>query len=417
MRALKDFLGLPESAVAVARTVKDFAAYLKALLLACLAILLLAPSPSLARDDHGVTDGTILLGSYQPMTGNESSYARMGKGADAWYRHVNEQGGVNGRKIIFKMVDDSYNPGRTKVLVKELIERDKVFAIANPLGSATTAAVIDYIADRKVPLVGAGTGAEKNVTYPSRYVFPLYPTYIYEGRQMVRFAREQLGARTVSLLYQNDPGGKTHLEGVKSALEKYGVKLADAEPYEESELDVSAQVIRMKEAGADVLICSCAPEHAAKFFTERQKLGWKIPVIVVFSGQSPKVIELAGKEAVEGAYFTSIFRRADSPDPQMRLFVRLLKKYYPGEEPDAIHMWGYAGAQVVTEGLRRMGAQNITRERFVAALESIRGWKGSLIPVVNIEKGNAPEHILIKNFSWLQVRNGNWISVVPKWMK
>jgi branched-chain amino acid transport system substrate-binding protein len=417
VRTLKDLRGLLESAVSVESTVKTIAPYLKPLLLATLAIFLLEPSPSLARDDPGVRDGTILLGSYQPLTGAESSYARMGKGADVWYRHVNEEGGVNGRKIIFKMVDDSYNPGRTKVLVKELIERDKVFAIANPLGSATTAAVIDYIADKKVPLVGAGTGAEKNVTYPNKYVFPLYPTYIYEGRQMVRFAKEHLGARTVSLLYQNDAGGKTHLEGVKSALEENGVILSDAEPYEKSELDVSSQVIRIKKAGADALICSCAPEHAAKFFTERQKLGWKIPVIVVFSGQSPKVIELAGKEAVEGAYFTSIFRRADSPDPQMRLFVKLLKKYYPNEEPDAIHMWGYAGAQVVTEALKRMGTQNITRERFVAALESIKNWKGSLIPVVDIEKGNAPEHILIKNFSWLQVRNGNWVNIVPKWMK
>jgi ABC-type branched-subunit amino acid transport system substrate-binding protein len=125
----------------------------------------------------GVTDKEILLCSYQPMTGKESTYFRMGKGADIWYKHVNEQGGVNGRKINFKMVDDQYNPSRTTVVVKEFVERDKCFAIANPLGSAPTAAVIDYITENKVPLIGAGTGAAKNLEYPSRYVFPLYPSY------------------------------------------------------------------------------------------------------------------------------------------------------------------------------------------------------------------------------------------------
>jgi branched-chain amino acid transport system substrate-binding protein len=351
------------------------------------------------------------------MTGNESTYFRMGKGADIWYKHVNELGGINGRKIIFKMVDDTYNPSRTKVVVKELIERDKVFAIANPLGSAPTAAVIDYIVEKKVPLIGAGTGAAKNVEYPSKYVFPLYPSYFMEGQQLVRFAKEQLGGKTVGLLYQNDPSGKTHVEGIKSVLDKYGVKLVASEPYEKSEIDVSSQVIKIKGAAPDVMICSCAPEHAAKFFTERQKLGWKVPVEVVFFGQSPKVIELAGKAAVEGSYFVTIFRKPDSPDPQMQQFVKLLKKYYPNEEPDAIHMWGYLGAQVVTEALQRMGRDNITRDRFVETLEGIHGWKGSLIPEVNISKGNAPEHFLIKDLSWLQIKDGKWMVFNPNWMK
>ena len=396
------------------RIVKAFG---KGLIFSCLIALSLVPSLAWGANDPGITDDSILLGAYQPMTGNESTYFRMGKGADIWYKYINEQGGINGRKIIFKMVDDTYNPSRTKVVVKELIERDKVFAIVNPLGSAPTAAVIDYIVENKVPLVGAGTGAAKNVEYASKYVFPLYPSYFIEGQQLVRFAKEQLGGKKIALLYQNDPSGKTHLDGIKSVLGNYGVSLAVSEPYEKGELDVSSQVIKMKNAAPDVVLCSCAPEHAAKFFTEKQKLGWKVPVEVVFFGQSPKVLELAGKEAVEGAYFTSIFRKPDSPDPQMQQFVKLLKKYYPNEEPDAIHMWGYAGAQVVTEAFKRMGRDNITRDRFVDALESIKGWKGSLIPEVNINKGNAPEHFLIRDFAWLVIKDGKWVSFSPKWAK
>jgi branched-chain amino acid transport system substrate-binding protein len=390
-----------------------------ALALTLVSSLMILATPPAQAQAPGVTDKEILLCSYQPMTGNESTYFRMGKGADIWYRQVNEQGGVNGRKINFKMVDDQYNPSRTTVVVKEFVERDKCFAIANPLGSAPTSAVIDYIAENKVPLIGAGTGAAKNLEIPSKYVFPLYPSYNTEGQDLVRFAKEQLGAKTISLLYQNDPSGKTHLAGVESVLDKYGVKLVAKEPYEKNELDVSAQTIKIKAANPDVHLCSCAPEHAARFLTERQKLGWKAPVVVVFFGQSPKVVELAGKEAVEGVYFSTIFRRPNSPDPQMRQFVTLLKKYYPNEEPDAIHMWGYAGAQVVTEALGRMPKETskISRDGFVEALETIRDWKGGLIPVVNIGKGNAPEHFLIREMSWLQVKNGDFEVFTPKWMK
>jgi len=380
--------------------------------------LTLAPTVS-AQTVVGVTATEIKVGNTNPYSGPASAYGAIGKTIAAYIKSVNDQGGVNGRKINFKMVDDQYNPSRTTVVVKEFVERDQCFAIANPLGSAPTSAVIDYITENKVPLIGAGTGAAKNLEYQSKYVFPLYPSYKTEGQDLVRFAKEQLGGKTVSLLYQNDPSGKTHIEGIESVLGKYGVQLVAKEPYEKNELDVSAQVIKMKAANPDVHLCSCAPEHAARFFTERQKLGWKAPVVVVFFGQSPKVIELAGKEAVEGVYFSTIFRRPNSPDPQMRQFVNLLKKYYPNEEPDAIHMWGYAGAQVVTEALGRMPKETskISRDGLVEALETIREWKGGLIPSVTIAKGNAPEHFLIREMSWMQVKNGDFEVFTPKWMK
>ena len=188
-----------------------------------------------AESGPGISDDEILICSYQPMTGKISSYFRMGKGADAWFRHVNDTGGIHGRMVNFKMVDDKYEPARTKTLVKRFIERDKCFAIVAPLGSAPTAAVIDYITSKNVPLIGAGTGAEKNLTYPSKYVFPLYPSYHMEGQELVRFASNVFGATKVGLLYQNDPSGKTHLAGIESVLDQYGVELVAAEGYDQKE--------------------------------------------------------------------------------------------------------------------------------------------------------------------------------------
>ncbi len=363
----------------------------------------------------GITDKEILICSYQPMTGKISSYFRMGKGADAWFKHVNDTGGINGRMVKYKMVDDKYEPARTKSIVKRFVERDKCFAIVAPLGSAPTAAVIDYIVSKDMPLIGAGTGAEKNLTYPSKWVFPLYPAYFTEGQQLVRFAKEVFGAKTVALLYQNDPSGKTHIKGIESVLDKYGVKLLAKEGYDQKEIDVSSQVIAMKSTNPDAVLCSCAPEPAARFYTERKKLSWNVPVVNVFFGKSPKVAELAGKDAVDGVYFATIFRDFNSPAPQIQEAKMLLKKYYPNEQPDAIHLWGFAGAQVFTEAMKRMGRDNITRDRLVTTLEGIQDWKGSVVPSISIGRGNAPEHFIVKDMSWVIYKNGQFQEFSPPW--
>ena len=385
--------------------------------MAGVAMLALATGLAQAQNGPGVTDKEVLICSYQPMTGSTSSYFRMGKGADAWFKYVNDNGGVNGRKINFNMVDDKYEPARTAGIVKRFAERDNCFAIVAPLGSAPTVAVIDYIVSQNMPLIGAGTGAAKPLEYPSKWVFPLYPSYKDEGKDLVRFVKEVFKAKTVAVLYQNDPSGKTHMEGIKSVLDKYGVKLVAEQGYEPKEVDVSSQVLSMKSANPDAIICSCAPEPAAKFYTERKKLGWNVPVVNVFFGKSPKVAELAGKDAVEGVYFSTIFRDFDSPAPQMQQALQLLKKYYPEEDPDAIHLWGFTGAQVFTEALKRMGRNNITRDRLVETLEGIKGWKGSVVPDITINKGNAPEHFLVRDMSYVVYKAGKFEEFVPPWKK
>lgn len=368
---------------------------------------------ALAENGPGIHDDRVLICSYQPMTGTVSSYFRMGKGADAWFRHVNEQGGINGRKIDFQMVDDQYEPARTVSIVKRFVERDECFAIVSPLGSAPTAAVVDYLAEEKIPLIGAGTGAAKTLEIQSPYVFPLYPSYFTEGQQLVKFAKDVFGVSKVAVLYQNDPSGKTHMDGINSVLEEHGIEITAAEGYEPKELDVSSQVIKMKDSGAEAVICSCAPEPAAKFYTERKKLGWDVPVVNVFFGKSPKVPELAGEDAIEGVYFATIFRDFDSPAPQIQQAKELLLKYYPQETPDAVHLWGFAGAQVFTEALKRMGTDNITRDGLVKSLESIKDWTESVVPSVTIGEGNAPDHFIVKDMSWTVFKDGKFEDFEP----
>ncbi|MBM3732041.1 MAG: hypothetical protein FJW24_01020 [Acidimicrobiia bacterium] len=384
-------------------------------------VLAMSALPALAQDGPGVSKNEILICSYQPMTGNVSSYFRMGKGADAWFKHVNEQGGINGRKINFNMVDDKYEPARTSGIVKRFVERDKCFAIVSPLGSAPTQAVIDYVVENNMPLIGAGTGADKNLYIKSKWVFPLYPAYDIEGIELVKFVREVFKGNKIAVLYQNDPSGKSHLKGIEEGIKKYGGQVVAAEGYEPKEIDVSAQVIKMKNSGADSVICSCAPEPAAKFYTERAKLSWKVPVVNVFFGKSPKVPELAGKDAVDGVYFATIFREWSDPAPQIQEAKKILLKYYPQEEPDAVHLWGFAGAQFFTEAVKRMDKGPITREKLLETMEGIQNWKGSVVPSVNINKMGpddpATKHLIVSEMSYVLYKGGDFQPFSPPWMK
>jgi branched-chain amino acid transport system substrate-binding protein len=373
--------------------------------------------PAFAANDSGISDKEILVCAYQPETGNESSYFRMGKGADAWFKHVNEAGGIGGRMINFEMVDDGYQPARTRVIVEQFIKRDKCFAIVAALGSAPTVAVIDYVTEGNMPLIGPGTGAQKVVTFPSKWVFPLYPSYEDEGRQLTHFASEVFKAKKVAVLYQNDPSGKSHIAGIDSVKDKYGIEVVAEKGYDPKDIDVSSQVIAMKDANPDAVICSCAPEPAAKFYTERKRLGWNVPVVNVFFGKSPKVPELAGNDAVEGVYFSTIFRDFDSPAPQIKEAKEILAKYYPQEQPDPIHLWGFTGAQVFTEAMKRMteAGGDITRDRLVETLEGIKNWTGSVVPNITIDKGEAPQHFLVKELSFVQFKSGKFEEFTPPW--
>ncbi|MGO9757103.1 MAG: ABC transporter substrate-binding protein [Roseiarcus sp.] len=373
--------------------------------------------PAFAANDPGISDKEILVCAYQPETGNESSYFRMGKGADAWFKHVNDTGGIGGRMVNFEMVDDGYQPARTRVIVEQFIKRDKCFAIVAALGSAPTVAVIDYVTEGNMPLVGPGTGAQKVVTFPSKWVFPLYPSYEDEGRQLTHFVSEVFKAKKIAVLYQNDPSGKSHIAGIDSVKDKYGIEVVAEKGYDPKDIDVSSQVIAMKDANPDAVICSCAPEPAAKFYTERKRLGWNVPVVNVFFGKSPKVPELAGNDAVEGVYFSTIFRDFDSPAPQIQEAKEILAKYYPQEQPDPIHLWGFTGAQVFTEAMKRMTAAggDITRDRLVETLEGIKNWTGSVVPNITIDKGEAPQHFLVKELSFVQFKGGKFVEFTPPW--
>ena len=354
----------------------------------------------------GVTATSILLGSYQPMTGSESTYYRMGKGADAWYKYINDQGGINGRKINFKMVDDGYQPARTQAIVKQFIEQEKVFALANPLGSAPTAAVVDYIVANNVPIIGPGSGAAKVVRNPSKWVWPLYPDYGLEAVQLIEMIKKQYpNAKKIAYIYQNDESGQTSLAGVEENAKSANLQIVSKQGYQVSEVDISSQVIAAKKEQPDVLLVFAAPEHLSKILVERQSLGWNIPVVASFIGLDSSVFKLAGKEAVNGLLIDTIFRAPDSSEPSIAKFREILKKYYPQEEPSAIHMWGYAGAQVVTEALTRAG-KDLTRDNFIAALGSINSWKGSIIPEVNL---SADQRIIINKVSWMQAKDGQFV--------
>ncbi len=233
------------------------------LALACLSLaaaLALGVTAALAgtvggASDPGVTSTSILLGGTSPLTGASSAYASVARGADAYFKYVNARGGVLGRTISYKVVDDAYNPAQSVQATRQLVEQEKVFAVFNSVGTEQNLAVRDYLNTSKVPQLfvasGATTWGRDYARYP--YTIGFQPSYQAEGWVYGKYlARTAPGAR-VAVLFQNDDYGKDLLNGLKKGIQRSAVKVIAAQPYEATAADVGSQMARLKASGADTL--------------------------------------------------------------------------------------------------------------------------------------------------------------------
>ena len=222
------------------------------------------------------------------------------------------------------------------------------------------------------------------------------------------------------MLYQNDASGKTHLKGIKVGLEKYGVKMVAAEGYEPKEVDRSSQVIKMQQSGAQAVICSSAPEPGSQVLHRTQEARLEGTGRERLLRQEPEGSRTCRQGSRRRRLFFDHFPGMDGPAEQIQQAKSILAKYYPQETPDAVHLWGFTGAQVFTEALKRMG-KDISRAKLLDTLEGIDNWKGSVVPVVNIgEVGKdepAIKHLLVSGMSYVVYKGGKFEPFTPPWLK
>ena len=349
--------------------------------------------------DPGVTDREIVIGATTPLSGPFSSVSSVTIGASAYFKYVSANGGVNGRKITFKYLDDQYDPAKTVQLTRQLVEQDKVFAIFNTIGTEHNLAIRDYLNAGKVPQVFAASGSttlgRDAAQYPAAIGFQ--PSYQAEGWVYGKYlARTRPGAK-VAVLFQDDDYGKDLLGGLKRGLQRSKVKVVAAEPYSATSADVQSQVAKLKASGADTFAIFAVGKFAIQAYVYANKLGWRPKLVInnIVSSAS-NVMAIAsegGTNKVVPASISGVFLK-DPTDPKwkndagVKLYRQILKRYAPSANAnDPYHVYGMAAAYTFVEALKKTGKAP-TREALVKAVASLNLTKNPfMIPGIFIKTG------------------------------
>lgn len=345
-----------------------------------LVLLLLLGTATVAQtQERGITPTEVVIGTSQPLTGGAAFWGiPVTGGMDAWIRFINDRGGIHGRKLRLVALDDSYLPPRAVANVRDLVERVGVFAMVGLLGSANSFAVRDYLVEQQViwinPLASASIWAGFR---QKRTLFVTYVNYVDEGRLLTDYAAKNLGVKTVSVFYQNDQFGQQGLLGAKRGAAGAQVKVTAAIPYELTDRDFSSHALKLRESKADAVLIYAAPTAGALVVREMAKLGYRPKLLSTSALADPAMFALAGElwDGVILAFYLPLLGTDRKVDEVLTTITRINPAL--ARQPfNAVA--GVSFLEPFLEGLRRAGP-NLTRESFIAAMETIKNWDGEVV--------------------------------------
>ena len=368
-----------------------------------LAAALCAATPVLAQKkyDPGVSDTEIVLGMPMPLSGPVSAYAVVGKVAQGYFNKLNEQGGINGRKVRILMYDDQYSPPKTVEVARRLVEQDQVFAIFTPLGSAANAAILRYMNARKVPHLFLQTGAGLfNDSGKNPWTVPLLASYQGEGRLFARHIIENWPDAKIAMLMQNDDLGREILKGLQEGLSKQTkAKVVAQATFEVSDPTIDSQIVQLKASGADVLVMAATSRTAAQAIRKTAEIGWTPERYMNYAAAPGKMtFGPAGIENSKGVIGLQVYKEVTSPrwsrDPEVLEYLELLKKYASDVDPtNSTASAGYIVAQLMAHVLREAGNE-LTRDNVRRLASNIGNPRiAMLLPGVKME--NSPTDLFV----------------------
>lgn len=335
-------------------------------------------SISQAADMPGVTDTEIKIGNIAPYSGPASAYSTIAKTISAYFDKVNEDGGINGRKVNFLSYDDGYSPPKAVEQARKLVESDEALLIFQSLGTPSNSAIEKYMNMKKVPQLLVATGATK---FGSPGDFPWtmgwQPNYQSEGIIYGRWIAAEMPDAKIAVMYQNDDFGKDLLNGLKTGLgDKADMVIAEAS-YEVAEPVVDSQVVKLKASGANVFISFSTPKFAAQGIKKAHEIGWDATQFVAnVSNSVGAVLTPAGLEASEGLISTAYLKDMQDPqwadDPTVKDWNDFMDKYYPdGNKLSSFTTYGYSVAQTMVHILEQAG-DDLTRENVLKQAASMK---------------------------------------------
>jgi branched-chain amino acid transport system substrate-binding protein len=329
--------------------------------------------------DTGATDTEIKVGQTVPFSGPASAYATIGKAQAAYFKMINDQGGINGRKINLIQYDDGYSPPKAVEQIRKLVESDEVLLTFQVIGTPVNAAVQKYLNGKKVPQLFAATGASK-FTDPKNFPWTMgfNPNYFVEGRIYGQYIVKEHPNAKVGILYQNDDLGKDYLNGIKAGLGEKAKSMIVAEAsYEVSDPTIDSQILKIKDAGTDLFFSATTPKQAAQAIKKISELDWHPVQIVDINATSVgAVMKPAGLDASKGVISVNYGKDPLDPtwkdDAGMKRYFDFMAKYYPdGDKDSNFNTYGYATAQMLVHVLKQCG-DDLTRENVMKQAASMK---------------------------------------------
>ena len=340
----------------------------------------------------GVTPTEIKIGNTNPYSGPASAYGTIGKAIGAYFKKVNDEGGINGRKINFISLDDAYSTPKTVEMVRRLVEQDEVLLVFQPLGTPSNTAIHKYMNAKKVPQLFVATGATKwndPVNHP--WTMGWQPNYQTEGQIYARYILKEKPNAKIAILYQNDDYGKDYLKGLHDGLgAKAKTMIVKEVSYEVSDPTVDSQIVQLQASGADVFFNVTTPKFAAQAIRKAFDIGWKpVHYLNNVSASLATVLKPAGLEKSVGiittAYLKDMNDKEWQNDPAIKKWEAFMKKYYPdGSLIDPSNIYGYTVASTLHQVLKQSG-DNLTRANIMKQAATMKGfYVDTMLPGINI---------------------------------
>src|SRR6476646_333381 len=357
--------------------------------LAALAMLaagvLVTPASAQKHYDPGASDTEIKIGNIMPYSGPASSYGVIGRTEAAFFKMINEQGGINGRKINFISYDDAYSPPKAIEQARKLVESDEVLLIFQSLGTPSNSAIMKYMNAKKVPHLFVASGGTK-FGDPRNFPWTMgfQPNYQSEGRIYAKYIRDKFPNSKIAVLWQNDDAGKDQFKGLKDGLgDKVNMIIAD-KSYEVSDPTIDSQIVELHDSGADIFFSWAAPKGSAQAIRKVGELGWKPKFFLANTATSvASVLKPAGLEFAKDIISTADLKDPTDPtwkdDAGVKKWQAFMDKYYPdGDKLNANNVYGYVLAQNMAQVLKQCG-DNLTRENVMKQAANLKNFHSDLM--------------------------------------
>jgi len=383
----------------------------------CLSILgFTLPATAQKKYDTGASDTEIKIGQTMPYSGPASAYGTIGKVQAAYFKQLNEQGGVNGRKINFISLDDGYSPPKTVEMVRRLVEQDEVLLMMGTLGTPSNTAIHKYMNTKKVPHMFLATGASKwNDPQNFPWTIGFNPNYNSEGKLYGQHILATKPNAKIAVLVQNDDYGKDYFNGFKDGLGAKAASMIVAQAsYEVTDPTIDSQIVTLKGSGADTFFNITTPKFAAQAIRKVDEVGWKpTHYLNQVSASVGSVLKPAGLEKAVGVISMLYVKEGSDArwdnDPTMKDFKALIKKYAPEVSPDDGNAtYGYAVAQMMVHVLKQAG-DNLTRENIMKQAANIKDFQ---VPMVlpGVLASTAPnDFALFQTMQLVKFDGKNWV--------